>query len=246
MTAIMYLVALAAAEVVTALVDAVAGVILHAIILSALIVHSSLAPNKSYGKLYLALAIVPLIRLVTLSLPLDRLTPIYQYLLASVPVLIACLLAIRILELQPSDIGLTFRKTAVQGLVALTGIGFGLAEYYILRPEPLVSALTLSEILVPSIVLLIATGFVEELAFRGIVQRCSMEALGSRGWVYTAVVFSVLQISYDSAMQWFFVLLVGLVFGWVVKRTGSLLGVSLAHGITNISLYVVIPLVLAR
>jgi membrane protease YdiL (CAAX protease family) len=161
-------------------------------------------------------------------------------------VLIAGIITVRILELQPSDIGLTFRKTAVQGLVALTGIGFGLAEYYILKPEPLVSALTLSEILVPSIVLLVATGFVEELAFRGIIQRCSMEALGSWGWAYTALVFSVLQIGYLSAMQWFFVLLVGLFFGWAVKRTGSLVGVTLAHGITNIGLYLVFPLVLAR
>jgi membrane protease YdiL (CAAX protease family) len=231
---------------ITALVDSLAGVILHAVILSALIVHSSMAPNKSFGKLYLALAIVPLIRIVTLAMPLAQFMPIYQYLVASIPVLIASLIAIRVLELTPSEIGLSVQKFAVQGLVVLTGIGFGLAEYYILKPEPLVSALTLSEILVPSIILLVATGFVEELAFRGIIQRCSIEALGPWGWVYTAVVFSVPQVGHHSATQWLFALLVGLLFGWVVKRTGSLVGVTLAHGITNIGLYLVFPLVLAR
>lgn len=244
--AIAYLVALVTAEIVTALVNSVAGVILHAVILSALVVHSSLTPNRSFGKLYLALAIVPLTKIVTLAMPLAQFTPIYQYLLASIPVLIASLIAIRILELTPSAVGLSLQKTAVQGLVALTGIGFGFAEYYILRPEPLVSALTLSDALIPGIILLVATGFVEELAFRGVMQHCSIEAMGSRGLVYTAVVFSVLQIGYHSALQWVFVLLAGLFFGWVVKRTGSLLGVVLAHGIANIGLYLVLPFVLAR
>ena len=229
---------------VTTLVDPLAGIILHAVILSALIVHSSMAPNKSFGKLYLALAIVPLIRIVTLAMPLSRFTPIYQYLVASIPVLIASLIAIRILELAPSEIGLSFRKTAVQVLVALTGIGVGLAEYYILKPEPLVSALTLSEVLIPGIILLVATGFVEELVFRGVVQRCSIEAMGSQGLVFTAVVFSLLQLGHHSPLQWLFVLLAGLFFGWVVIRTGSLLGVALAHGIANICLYLVFPFVL--
>ena len=84
----------------------------------------------------------------------------------------------------------------------------------------------------------------EELVFRGVVQRCSIEAMGSLGLVYTAVVFSVLQMGYHSPLQWLLVLLAGLFFGWVVKRTGSLLGVALAHGIANIGLYLVFPSVL--
>ena len=38
-----------------------------------------------------------------------------------------------------------------------------------------------------------------------------------------------------------FVMVVALFFGTVVKKTGSLLGVSLAHGITNSVLYLVAP-----
>lgn len=38
-----------------------------------------------------------------------------------------------------------------------------------------------------------------------------------------------------------FVFVVALFFGWVVKKTGSLFGVTLAHGITNIVLYLIIP-----
>ena len=76
------------------------------------------------------------------------------------------------------------------------------------------------------------------------MQHCSVEALGSWGWVYVAVVYSILQIGYESAQQWLLVLAVGLFFGWVVTKTGSILGAALAHGIINVGLYLVIPLVL--
>jgi membrane protease YdiL (CAAX protease family) len=220
------------------------GIVLHVAILSSLIIHSSLAPKQSYRKLYLALALAPLIRIVSLSMPLLMFEQIYWYLLTGIPVLAATLVVIRILDLRPPDIGLTSRKMAFQVMVALTGIGFGLAEYYILKPEPLISSMSLGEMIVPCIILLVATGFVEELVFRGVMQHCSVEALGSWGWVYVAVVYSILQIGYESAQQWLLVLAVGLFFGWVVTKTGSILGAALAHGIINVGLYLVIPLVL--
>jgi hypothetical protein len=75
------------------------------------------------------------------------------------------------------------------------------------------------------------------------MQRCAEESLGEWGWLYVAGVFSTLYIGYLSPAQWLFVLGVGLLFGWVVKKTGSLVGVTLAHGIANICLYIVLPLV---
>lgn len=222
------------------------GIVFHTAILSSLIAHSSFAAKQSYRNLYLALALAPLIRIVSLSMPLSMFTQINWYLLAAIPVLIATLIAIRILDLHPPDIGLTSHQMAFQGLVALTGIGFGLAEYYILKPDPLISSMTLGEMIVPCIILLVATGFVEELVFRGVMQHCSAGALGPWGWVYVALVYSTLQIGHESATQWLLALSVGLFFGWVVKKTGSLLGVALAHGIINIGLYLVIPLVLPR
>jgi hypothetical protein len=39
-----------------------------------------------------------------------------------------------------------------------------------------------------------------------------------------------------------FVFGVAMLFAWVVNRTGSLAGVVMGHGMTNIMLYVVMPL----
>ncbi|MFC1593058.1 type II CAAX prenyl endopeptidase Rce1 family protein [Candidatus Omnitrophota bacterium] len=38
-----------------------------------------------------------------------------------------------------------------------------------------------------------------------------------------------------------FVFVVAMFFAWVVKKTGSLFGVILAHGATNIMLYLIAP-----
>ena len=47
---------------------------------------------------------------------------------------------------------------------------------------------------------------------------------------------------HNSLIDIAFVFVVAMFFAWVVKRTGSLLGVTLAHGVTNIMLYLVLPL----
>ena len=241
--ALFYLSAITAAELVTALVSTSGGLIFHMVLLCSFILGSFIADKHSSHKLYLALALAPLMRIVSLSIPLSQFTQIYWYLFISIPLLIAIIITIRVLNFRLPEVGLSMGNLLPQGAVALTGIGFGLIEYYICKPDPLIDKLTWGEILLPALVLLVATSFVEELAFRGIMQRSSIEVLGPQGWMYIAVLSSVLYIGYLSAMHWFVVFLVGLFFGWIVKRTGSLLGVTLSHGIINISLYLVIPLV---
>lgn len=240
--ALLYPVALAVAELVVALVNPVGGMVFHIFILLSLILCSSLSKHPC-RKLYLALALAPLIRIVSLSMPLSRFSPIYWYLIAAVPLLVAIPVAMRSLGFRPSDVGLTLRKSPLQGLVALTGIGFGWVEYVILKPDPLAPHLTPGEVILPALILLVASGFVEELVFRGVMQRSAEEALGGRGWLYVVGIYSLLFIGWLSAAQWFFIILVGLFFGWVVRRTGSLVGVTLSHGIANVLLYLVLPLV---
>jgi membrane protease YdiL (CAAX protease family) len=107
----------------------------------------------------------------------------------------------------------------------------------------MIPALTWGRIWPPALIFLVAIGFTEELVFRGVVQRSSLGVMGSWGLVYTAAVFSALHLGYLSWIHWGFVFFIGLFFSWVVKKTGSILGVSLSHGITNIGLYLIIPFI---
>jgi len=89
----------------------------------------------------------------------------------------------------------------------------------------------------------LATGLAEEFVFRGVLQKVSMDVLGSRGLALVTVIFAVLHVGYRSVADVIFVFGVALMFGWVVESTRSLLGVTLAHGLTNVVLFLIMPFV---
>ncbi len=241
--AIFYLVLIVGAEVVTDIFHLTLGIVFHGIILTGLIIHSSRTTNSSTRNLLLALCLAPLTRITSLSMPLTRFPVVYWYLIIYPPLFLAAWLASKHLNFTAKEIGLNAQKLRLQLWVTLTGFIFGVAEYYLLRPEPLMPEPTWAKVALATLVLLVGTGFVEEFMFRGVIQRASIIALGGWGLPYVALLFSSLHLIQYSANPWDipFVFLVGLFFGWIVNRTGSLLGVALSHGITNVTLYLIVP-----
>ena len=236
-----YLGALAVAEVLTALIEPRVGLVLHGVLLVVLLLHTALTWEHPAHRLLLSLAFAPLIRLLSLSLPLAGVPLVYWYFITSVPLFIAAVIALRTLGFSWRGIGVNLRGVPIQLLVGLTGLAFGYIEYQILEPEPLARAFTWEQLWVPILILLFSTGFVEEVIFRGVMQRAATEALGRFGVIYVAVLFAVLHVGYKSLLDVLFVLGVALFFGWVVARTRSILGVTLSHGLTNIVLFLVVP-----
>lgn len=237
------LIAIIIAEVVTAVVSPIWGMGLHAALFVLLIALASFNHRSADRKLCLAISLAPLIRVLSLSMPLVGFAQINWYLIISVPLLAATFVVVRMVRYSRCDIGLKVSHLPLQLLVACTGLVFGLVEYYILSPEPLVETMTLQSLLLPAFILLVATGFTEEVIFRGVMQRSALDVMGGRyALVYVAAVFAALHIGYLSILDVVFVFVVALFFALIVKRTGSLLGVTLSHALTNITLYLVIPL----
>ncbi len=239
--AIIYLLAIITAEAVTVFVQPVWGMVCHAIVLVAVVMHSALASDDRYRHLVLSLALVPLVRIISLSMPLVNIPQIWWYPIIYVPLLAAAIVVVRILGHRAKEIGLSFSSFPVQLAVGLSGFLFGVAEYFILAPEPLIAKLTWQGVWLPALIFLVCTGFVEEFIFRGVLQRTAVEVFGGWGIIYVSLLFAVLHIGFLSWIDVVFVFAVALFFGWVVKKTGSLFGVTLAHGITNILLYLVVP-----
>jgi membrane protease YdiL (CAAX protease family) len=177
-------------------------------------------------------------------MPLVDIPQIWWYPIIYLPLFIAAIVVIRILGYSRQDIGLKWGKLPVQLSIGAVGFGLGLIEYFILKPEPLITELTFQAAFLPALILIITTGFVEELIFRGVLQRTAVESFNKLGIVYVSLVFAVLHIGFLSIVDVAFVFVVALSFGWLVSKTGSLLGVTLAHGTTNIMLFVIAPLVL--
>jgi hypothetical protein len=135
-----------------------------------------------------------------------------------------------------------FRELLAQTGIALTGIPFGVTEYLILRSEALASGLSTGELVPLAAALVFSTGFVEELVFRGILQLGVLKALGEKAGVLgVAAVFAALHIGWLSMLDIAFVFSIGLFFGYLVLKTGSIIGVSLSHGLTNVFLLLLLP-----
>jgi hypothetical protein len=239
--AVLYVILIAVAELLTVLTDARWGLALHIGILTALLAQASLILNQPYHKLLLALALAPLVRILSLSMPLEDIDLIYWYAIVGGPLMLTALLVARTLGLSWRNLGFTVRSLRIQALVVTAGLAFGVAEYFILKPEPLIDEFSWGAFWLPALILLIGTGFNEELMFRGVMQSAAGDALGKSAILYVTVVFAVLHLGYKSALDVAFVFAVGLMFGWVVAKTRCLLGVTLSHGITNIALYLVVP-----
>lgn len=240
---IVYLCAMAGAEALAAFVNPLWGFLVHFAVLSLLVIHSSLNDIQDSRRLFLTLGLVPFIRITSLAISAAEFSDIYWYLIIAIPVLVAIMAVARATGITPKEIGLNIYMWWVQVLIAVTGIGFGALEYLILKPEPMITEMRWPEMTGPVLILLLTTGLVEEMAFRGAVQR-AVQGVARWGWIYVAFLYTSLQIWHKSPLHCLAVFGIALFYGWVVKKTGSIVGVSLSHGLINVGLYLVYPFIL--
>lgn len=240
-----YLIGLTLAEALTVLYEPRIGLTLHGLLLLALLAHGASADDVRRRRFFFALSLAPLIRLLSMSLPLSGRPLVEWYLAIGVLLFAAVYFTFRVTELGSDRLGLNFKRWPLQVAFGLTGIGLGWVEYQILRPQPLVDEFAWQALWPAAFILFVFTGLLEEIVFRGLIQHTAIQRMGRRGLWFTAGLFAVLHLGYRSAADVAFVFVVGLLFGYVVHKTGSLLGVSLSHGLTNITLYLVFPFLLA-
>lgn len=197
--------------------------------------------DPAHIALFVVLVLGPLIRIISLTLPLGQIEPAYRYLFAGIPMAVAAIVAARAAGLRPSQMGLRWAGWHWQALVVLAAIPIGFVEFAVLRPEPIGPPVWTLEGLVPALVLGFFTGFPEELIFRGVMQTVTRPFLGRWNWIYVSVIFAVLHIGYQSYIDVVLVFAAGLLYGWVVERTRSIIGVATSHGLANIVLFFVAP-----
>jgi membrane protease YdiL (CAAX protease family) len=236
-----YLAAITTAEMLTAFVEPRVGLVLHGTLLVGLLLHTALSGEQPTYGLLLTLSFAPLIRMVSLSLPLAGFPLVYWYFITSVPLFAASAIAARTLGLSWATVGMHPRALLLQLVVGVTGLVFGYLEYRILRPAPLAGAFTVQQLWQPALILLISTGLLEEIIFRGLMQRATAGTLGAFSVPYVSALFAVLHVGYKSLVDVLFVFVVAMFFGYVTEKTRSIVGVSLSHGLTNIVLFLVAP-----
>lgn len=239
-----YLILIAGAEAAT-IYDPTFGIAFHVAILFALLTYSVLAKNSAFSGLLLALAIVPLIRILSLSMPLTHFAYIMWFLLTSIPIFIAIFACMAIQKLSLKDVGIAFPRVKDIPLevgIVLLAVPVGILEYHILTPGPLLYELTPTLLIAPVLIMIIYTGFVEELAFRGLMQYYAVKTMGWWGILFITATFAIMHIGNLIFWDVLLAFTIGGVYALVVRKTGSILGVSVSHGLVNIMLFLIGPL----
>ena len=210
-----------------------------------IIIPSSVEREKNFSNLLKCLTLIPIIRMLSTSMPIAQISQIYWFLIINTPLFILAFLIIKSIPMSWSDLGFNIGKLRTQFLIAMSGIALGVMDYGFLKPDPLINYLSIETVIVPSIILLIFTGFSEELIFRGIIQRSSERLMGSiYGLMFTSILFAAMHIGWRSLPDLIFVFGVGLYYGYIFQKTRSLLGITISHGVTNITMFLIAPFIL--
>lgn len=239
---IIYLIVISAVEVIIAYNSMELGLGLEFIILFALLVTSSIFESYNFSNLLRSMMILPLIRIIRLTLPVTQANLLSLFIIIAFLLFVTSVTIVRTQKLNRKNVGLILGNIPVQLIIALSGFILGFIEYMILRPQALISSFTLESVLIGSIILIISTGFAEELLFRGILQKNAENVLGNiYGVIYASILFMVFHIGWYSSLDVLFVFGVSMFYGYLFQKTRSLFGITLSHGICNSVLYLIMP-----
>lgn len=215
------------AEAVLALVSVTVGVLLQAAILIVVVSHFVFArpPRDRYLPV---LGIVPLIRLLSIVMPIPGAEPISAYALVGAPALLGVFLSARAIGVSRAELGLGRPASLLEpALIATIGLPLGLVarSFGGLAAVPIdgVHPLLFVAVIALFVVLL------EELVFRGLLQRVVSTRSRLLGIVAPNLIYAAMYLGSGSTVTVLFMGLTGALFSWAVSRTGSLWGVLGAH-----------------
>lgn len=205
----------------------------------------SIIISKELGirKAHQALILLPILRLVNLSMPIFFETNLYSFIFMYVPMTIPITIIAVHQEIPGEKARDLLKKMGIYlPFSLLAGLLFAEAEYLIIQPRPLIPDLSPVNLLELIIIMIFVVSLIEELIFRGIIQTRLEEFLGPAGGVLLAsLLFGIMHSSYGTLYEIAYTFLAGGILGYFFYRTKSLSLVVMVHGFINIFLFGLIP-----
>jgi CAAX protease family protein len=245
---LLYLLAIVLAEVCVVFVDVAIGVLAEALVVLASLNHYLFAAQRSGDAaprepgvaplaVLLVIPLVPLLRILSVTMVVPDVQELYQYTITGIPLLLGAVLIAR--AVRSRHIVWRPVEWRSQGMIAAAGLPLGAAAFLVVRPESL--DLSWSEILLGTLSLTVAAALTEEFIFRGLLQESLSRLFGEFAVLLSTVAFVTMYLAVRPVAYLVIIGLAGLLFAWAVERTGSLVGVVLAHGLMNVGLVLVWP-----
>lgn len=221
-----------------------AAILLHMFVLIVVSIGTVRIKDKYVAWALQALMLLPLLRLINFSMPVFSDLVLYRYFYVYIPLFIPIFLIIRYQSFSPLQLGLSFKNFVLYlPLSLIISLLIAEGEYFIAPVGPLVPNMSLYNIVDIALIMIFCVGLVEELMFRSILQTRLEGVLGSTvGLIVTSLLFGVMSSGYGTVSEILFASVVGLMLGYMFSKTHSLPLVALTHGLVNIFLFALIPL----
>lgn len=217
-----------------------AGVAVHGLNLVFLAVMSAYVDDRALQ----ALILLPLFRCLNVAIPTFFNLTLYSYALVYLIMLPPIFLIIKSRKYSHKELGFNMRNLPLYLFLGTTiGLLLGWIEYQVLKPPLLIPSVNAFYVLQLAVVMILLVGFVEEFIFRSTLQTSLVERFGLiPGLMLASIVFGMMHSGYHLPGELLFVSIAGLVFGILFLWTHSFPLIVVAHGVTNISLFLITPL----
>jgi membrane protease YdiL (CAAX protease family) len=217
--------------------------IIYTVLLLALSLSIAVMKNNEVRRIYQALLLLPIFRLVNLSMPVFFDTNLYSFAMIYAPLAIPATIAF----IHQRDRSEKKKRNLLKLLIylpfaVLAGLIFAVAEYLLIGAKAIIPDLSPLNLLGLIIIMFFIVGLVEELIFRAILQVRMEEFLGSAGGIFVAsFLFGIMHSGYGTFYEIAYAFFLGILFGYIFHKTQSLPLVVMIHGSINIFLYGIIP-----
>lgn len=221
-----------------------AGILLHVMIPLGLALSTMWMKESNVTYCLEALALLPILRLVNISMPVFISTRLYLYIFIYVPLMLPVFFTMRHQKISLKEIGITLDNLYLYIPIALVvGYMIALGEYNIIEPGSLIPDTSALSLLKISFVMLFFVGLVEELIFRSLLQTRLESSFGMvKGLLITGLLFGMMHSGYGKAYEIMMTGLAGLLIGYMFQKTRSLPLIAITHGFVNVFLFGLIPL----
>lgn len=220
-----------------------AAICVHIGILIALSLSNIFIKDPKVHKIYLPLMLLPLLRLVNLSVPVFFETTLYAFIFTYSPLAIAAAAVIKYQQISLEEIGITTKNFPIY-IVLSVPLGFllGLGEFLTIQTGYLIPDLTFGNLLKLTLVMVLFVGLVEELIFRSILQTRFEKVMDARAaLIITSLLFGLMHSGYGTFYEIFYTSFAGFIIGFVFYKTRSLPLIATLHGFTNVFLFGILP-----
>lgn len=230
-----------AAEINAALGYLLVCVSINILVLISLIFLTFHKHNDYAYSFYLALTLIPLIRIISLSIPLTNVPKFLGFAVVGMPLFIAGAIVAKMLGLTGNTMGFRLAILQKQLTFGLIGLPLGFIEFLILRPSFKYNP-TPKETIVWTALIILFTGLLEEFLYRGILYNVFSRMLGYKKAAYfTSILYAAMTVSGKSFLNTAYAFLLSVLFCRLFDGLKSIWGLSFAHGLINVSLYIICP-----